>query len=153
MPRNDGLTLIELATTIAVAAVLLAIAVPSFSNIILTNRYSAQSNDFMVAMQVARSEAIKRQAEVTISSATGTADWSQGWIVEDSVGNTLYSQGALTGGHTLIAANVVQFNFDEQGFIDSTENLDLCKRSGFEGRQIVVLPSGHTSVNNDYVCP
>jgi type IV fimbrial biogenesis protein FimT len=89
-PRS-GFTLIELMVTVAVAAVVLAIAVPSFQDLIRSNRLATQANQLITALSLARGEAIKRGVRVTVcksanSTATSPActtsgDWRQGWVV------------------------------------------------------------------------
>src|SRR4030067_1077024 len=88
MNKITGFTLIELMVTLAVGAILLSVAVPSFSTMIMNNRLITQTNDFVTALNIARSEAIKRSGRVTMCksndntacdiSATG---WVQGWII------------------------------------------------------------------------
>src|ERR1700676_2313998 len=53
-----GLTVNELLVTIAVLMVLATIAAPSYSSLILNNRNSAQVNDMVAAVNLARSEAV-----------------------------------------------------------------------------------------------
>lgn len=65
-----GFTLIELMVTIAVAAILLAVAVPSFRHLIISNRLTTAANDVVTALTVARSEAIKRNADVGFNNDT-----------------------------------------------------------------------------------
>lgn len=92
---QDGVTLIEMLVTLAVAAILLAAAVPSFTALVQNNRAAAQVNDLVGAMHTARGEAIKRGFPVTLcassnqTSCSGGASWSGGWIV--------FQDGAATG--------------------------------------------------------
>lgn len=89
MNKNKGFTLIELMVSVAVLAIVLSIAVPSFKNILLNNRLNTTKDELRTAIQLARSEAIKRKedvilcranAELTQCAADGT-DWSQGWLL------------------------------------------------------------------------
>lgn len=90
-----GFSLIELMVTIVVLAIVLAMAVPAFAALINSNRLVAQANELVASLQLARSEAVRRNAKVVLcpssdgSSCAGTdAAWS-GWIVRVS------SSGAL----------------------------------------------------------
>ncbi|MCQ8105221.1 GspH/FimT family pseudopilin [Methylomonas sp. SURF-2] len=74
-----GFTLIELMVTIAIAAILLGIAIPNFSAIVVQNRLTANANEFITALNMARSEAIKRGQHVVVRK-TGT-NWENGWQV------------------------------------------------------------------------
>lgn len=69
--RQKGFSLIELMITIVVAAVLLAVAIPSFRNIILANELTTTTNEWVTAVNLARSEAIKRSAAVVVCGAGG----------------------------------------------------------------------------------
>jgi type IV fimbrial biogenesis protein FimT len=82
-----GFTLTELVGGIAVLAILVSVAAPSMSNLILDSRVKEASLDMLSAMAYARSEAISRNAPVSIS-AVGT--WAQGWQV--STGTTVLRQ-------------------------------------------------------------
>ena len=76
-----GFTLIELMVVVTLVAVLGTIAVPSFRDLLLNQRLAASSSDFMAAVSLARSEAIKRAQTVTLLPTTGK-DWSAGWDVK-----------------------------------------------------------------------
>jgi len=91
--RALGFTLIELLVTISIAAVLAAIAAPSFSSFIAGQRIKTASYDISYALTYARSEAIKRNADVVLAPASG--GWQNGWTA--SVGGTILEQhDALT---------------------------------------------------------
>ncbi|WP_074547732.1 GspH/FimT family pseudopilin [Dyella sp. AtDHG13] len=72
-----GFSLVELMITLAVAAILTLIAVPSFSNMINSNRLTTATNAMVGALNSARMEAIKRNGSVQFCSnaaATNTSD-------------------------------------------------------------------------------
>lgn len=71
-----GFTMVELMITIVIAAILTAIAVPSFRNIILSNRLTSTANDIVSALNVARMEAIKLNAPVQFCSNSSSANTS-----------------------------------------------------------------------------
>jgi len=86
--RQLGFTLVELLVTIAVAAVILAIGVPSFRGTIAANRLTSLTNDMVGTLAQARSEAIRRGVRVTVcisnddgTDCSTTRSWDQGWIV------------------------------------------------------------------------
>jgi len=83
--RAHGFTLIELMTSIAVAAVLLALAVPNFSGNLKTSRIQGQLRDLYSELVYARSDAISRRIPVTLCSSndgdTCSGSWSDGWII------------------------------------------------------------------------
>jgi type IV fimbrial biogenesis protein FimT len=89
---TDGFTLIELMVTLAVAAILVAMAAPSFRTLLASNRLSTQTNELVGAITFTRSEAVKRGRNVTLcrtDSATALAclagnqsAWEH-WIVID----------------------------------------------------------------------
>ena len=70
--RNNGFTLLELVATIALAALLLGLAVPAVSGWLQDGQRTADINGFVLAIQVARSEASKRGRSITVCA---TSDW------------------------------------------------------------------------------
>jgi prepilin-type N-terminal cleavage/methylation domain-containing protein len=85
--NSAGFTLIELMVTVVVVAVMAALAAPSMVQFIYSARLSSAANQFQADLQIARREAIKRNAHVlmcpgTTAGACGTgSDWSSGWLV------------------------------------------------------------------------
>lgn len=71
--KPAGFTLVELMVTVAVLAILLAIATPSFTSIINGNRLASGANELVASLQLARSEAVKRNRSVAICRSTDGA--------------------------------------------------------------------------------
>lgn len=72
--------------TLAVAAVLAAVALPDFSRFIIRNRIVAEANSFVASLAYARSEAIRRQEPITVCASSNgqscnSLAWQTGWIV------------------------------------------------------------------------
>ncbi|MBN2856215.1 MAG: GspH/FimT family pseudopilin [Halothiobacillaceae bacterium] len=64
--RAQGFTIIELMITLTVAAILLAIAIPSFTYLTVSSKLTTTANSLVNALGTARSEAIKRNTNVVV---------------------------------------------------------------------------------------
>jgi type IV fimbrial biogenesis protein FimT len=121
MRRIRGMTLIELLTVIAIAAILAMVAVPSFTKIIATQRLKSAASNLQIALLTARSEALKRNTTVCVSTSntgcTSSSDWSQGWYVLNAgtVLGTFPAYSSLT-----INGPTTGVTFDSSGRISST---------------------------------
>lgn len=74
--RVRGVTVVELMITLLVAAILMVIAVPSFSNLINSNRLTTATNAMIGAINTARMEAIKRNGSVQFCSNVASTNTS-----------------------------------------------------------------------------
>lgn len=126
--RARGFTIVELMITVAVAAVLLVIAVPSFNNIINANRLTTAANSLVNALNSARMEAIKRNAPVQFCSNVaannttdnlGTACGTNGGAVVVQTTSTTATAvfGAATGLTTPVqlSGGITAVRFTSQG--------------------------------------
>lgn len=74
-----GFTLIEVIVVVAILAILVTIAVPSFREMSLNNRSTTTINDLMADLAIARSEAVKNALRARVTAKTG--GWTSGWSV------------------------------------------------------------------------
>lgn len=93
--RHRGFTVIELMVTVALVAILAALAVPSLRAFIVRNNFSSMGNEFSGSILRARNEAVSKNMCVTmcmsstVDTTTGNGpvcltngqDWQVGWIV------------------------------------------------------------------------
>jgi type IV fimbrial biogenesis protein FimT len=96
--RARGFTLPELLAVVAIVSILAAVAAPSMSGLVAGQRARAAGSDLLTALVLARSEAIKRNAQVTLQPASG-ADWTSGWTIPDPTdsGHPIAVHAALSG--------------------------------------------------------
>ena len=89
MNNQKGFTLIELMVTLTVLGIVLAWAIPSFNTILSNNRLETAAHELHGALQLARSEAVKRREGVRLCALVDgdmdecatDADWSEGWLM------------------------------------------------------------------------
>jgi prepilin-type N-terminal cleavage/methylation domain-containing protein len=74
--KQQGFTLIELLIVIAIGAVLATLAAPSFVDMTKNSRLSSAAREFQSIVQTARTEAITRNAIVSLYNPTVNGDWS-----------------------------------------------------------------------------
>jgi type IV fimbrial biogenesis protein FimT len=103
-PRVRGFTLVELLTVAVLLVVFAMIAVPSFSELIASQRVQMASMDLFTSLLRARSEAIKQGTDVTLSPA-GT--WDTGWSV--MAGGTSIDTHAATSNVSISDPGVVTY--------------------------------------------
>ena len=94
--RQLGFTLIELMITVVIAAILGALAAPSFSSFSARQRIKTASSDLVSHLTLSRSEAIKQNGNVTMTSASASNSWSDGWTIT-SAGGTVATHAAFRG--------------------------------------------------------
>lgn len=128
-------TLIELMITIAVAAVLISLATPSFRYLMVTNALTTASNDIVSALNVAKMEAIKRNAKTQFCSndaTTNTAD-----TLGTACGTKSAAVNVLTSGTTSVA--ILDASTAIQGSVRLSGNIQALR---FGGPGLGYAPAG-----------
>ncbi len=150
---QQGFTLIELMVTIMVMAIILMVAVPSFNEATLGSKLGSLANNFVASVQLARSEAIKRNAAVTLCASsdgsTCTGAWKDGWIVRAGT-TVIYTQAPLPRGFLLSeSGGATSLVFQPTGVGATSATLTLCRATptvGSQKRTIDVSLTGRPSV-------
>ena len=173
--NTSGFSLLELMIAIGIGALIMTMAVPSFKNSIDNQRMVTATNELVMALTLAKSEAIKRVSYVTVCSSTnGTTcagnntSWNDGWIVFANDSTTTI--GALDGADELIRVypglhndlsvaplgNVGAFvSFRPSGTLGTNATnmagtLTTCdKRGAGSATAILMQPSGRWQVSHD----
>ena len=77
---KNGFTLIELMVTVALVAILLTVAVPSFTTYQRNAELTSFTNTLLSGINAARGEAMKRGRNAMVVP-TDSTNWSNGWTV------------------------------------------------------------------------
>ena len=166
--HSSGFTLLELVIIIGILGITMAIAAPSLGIMIKNNRISSDVNDFVAALQFAKSEAAARISPVTICKrdTTGTGcvaggDWQQGWIVFSDVNgdasvdagepillNHVPLDSRMTFGGTAGVATSITYQPSGTTSVTSTEVLVMCDERGLmeASKAVLVTITGRGSV-------
>ncbi len=93
---STGFTLTELLLTLAIAGVVAVLAVPNFQSLVQSQRVKNASFELYSSLSLARSEAIKRNSNVTLTGVP-YANNEFGWSITAAGGEVISTQGAMKG--------------------------------------------------------
>lgn len=155
---NSGFTLIELLVTIAILAIILAFAAPSFVNLIENSRVSTQANTLLAAVNLARSEAVKQGAPMSIQNEPG--GFIDGWcVIDGGLGvnacedATLVKRFPALDGVSVSQSGITGVTFDGRGYQaapGADVNIDIeppaCATGSQRMRRVSILMTGRAIV-------
>ena len=164
---KSGFTVVELMVSMAVAAILVTMALPAFNDFVTQRTMASRINDFVLAVNYARSEAARLGGVVSVQALDAQADneWGGGYcVVAGNPGNcnapvlrnfaplddaTLDGVGDLDGRTTL--------SFNSRGMlmlaVGNAARVELCGADEGEdpGREVRLSPIGRPDAN-DLAC-
>ena len=167
--RAQAFTLVELVAGLAIFAVLIALALPTYARFIADQQLLGEARRLADGIMLARSEAIKRNGHVVICAASASVacgdatSWHGGWVMfedtnfnaEIDAGDAMIGvEGASAAGVTAIGNGPVEsylrFNFMGQarmvGGALQMGTIEVCK-PGLVGYRVVLANSGRTRID------
>lgn len=120
--RERGFTLIELLVTLAVAAILAAVAVPGYQQVRINYQLDADFSSLLSGFNYARVEAVKRRADVELRVTAGGSGWSYEVREYDSGGDPLLQRDSSGNQITLSADEGFAVVFNSLGRVASEGN-------------------------------
>jgi type IV fimbrial biogenesis protein FimT len=160
--RQHGFSLVELLVAMTILAILMAIAIPSYNSLILSTTATQYASSMAESALLARGEAIRRNAAVTVcvssnGATCGSGGWEQGWLVScktndlvtcDTAGaSTLviqYQGAAKSGWKITEASGLATLNFDPSGTGATTASMTVCRATPTVGEQQRLVRIGAT---------
>ena len=165
---RNGFTLVELMVTLAVGIVLVLIGIPSYTAMVQRNALASELNAFSAQLQLARAEALKRNASVVLCpGAVGGScggSWSSSrvvWIDDNSDGQidadeVINEKASRVDGLGITAvspdSSLGSLTFDPKGLLDTRFASFTFAYAGGANRCLSVSLSGSASVLEG-VCP
>jgi type IV fimbrial biogenesis protein FimT len=161
---SRGHTLIELVIGLALVATTLAWGLPSFGTLLRNSARTREVNQFIQAVYVARSEAIKRNGVVSLCPSRDAATcspsslWATGWLIfvnldrdspaaRDADEPLLRVYEAWDAGH--ITSNRSTLSFRPFGQMGVTATVTFCDDRGSQAaRAVIISQTGRPRVSS-----
>lgn len=171
---SKAFTVLELMVTVAIAAIVMTMGVPGFSQVIKNSRLTADANALIASFNFARSEAVKREREVFVSrKGTTSENWDSGWnIFIDENSNQTFNDGTdillktFSSSNNTVRSGEIYDDWiaflpsgviDSSGTSDGDDSFRICATAGDtdNSRKITINKVGRSRVTEGGVasCP
>ena len=137
-----GFTLLELMVTLAVLVILITVGIPAFADLVQNNRITAQTNELVSALNVARAEAVKRGRNVQVVVATQANGWSAAVSI---VGGPAEPVRVIERADSVVTVTAGAVVFRPTGVPVAATEFGMQPASDCSGdkrRQVAITPSG-----------
>jgi len=142
---SSGFTLIEMMIVLVIVAIVMVLVPPGMQQLSLSTNLKSYSHEMLSSVYLARSEAIKRNAPVTLCVSTDGAtcadsgDWEDGWIVVAADGTVIKSQQPIMTGYRMTGSAAAPGShtmvFQPSGAASTSSNITLCRQAPAVGNQ------------------
>ena len=159
---QQGFTLIELMITLAISAILLSVAAPAYQSFIGSTALTTATNDLVAALNMARSEALKRDGQVSLRAANIVSDdFADGYCLvpgkPDDCDDALRNFPAVGSEISMVVSGGYdKITFDGMGGLTDTSNstraFELC-RANEDHRRVTIALVGRSKISADTSCP
>ncbi|WP_121457580.1 GspH/FimT family pseudopilin [Azonexus fungiphilus] len=150
--QGAGFSLPELVIVLAIVAIVMLVGVPGMINLNRDAKLSAQTDQIVALLSMARQEAIKQRRAFVVCPATtpdtatacstSASDWSSGILVMD--GNTVFRRMPISSDVTLTYAQTTINFAGTLGSVAAAATINLCSPGRYQ-QQIAVTVSGRAA--------
>lgn len=139
--KHRGFTLIELMVVVSIMAIMASLAVPSFQQLMAAQRVRVTGYNIVSDLVLARSEAVKRGENVTLTPVSG--DWTQGWSVNVAASALMLRGQGRIGSGVQFTTSPSSITFDRNGRTNLLTVVRFGLYDGTSNRRCISLdPSG-----------
>jgi len=136
--KQRGFTIIELMITMGILAIIVGMALPSFTGFVQRNQLSSSVRSIIGGVALTRSQAISQREDVVFEPREG--GWVNGWQVNHA-GNIIRQSDPFPAGYTFTFANgSTSLTFNSRGILAIATNEEITIADTHGNSRVVHLP-------------